>query len=30
VERALTALSGFDSAADPLRHIARYIVERNH
>jgi len=28
-EAALTALEGFDSHADPLRAIARYIVERD-
>ena len=29
VEGALTALSGFGDSAEPLRAIARYIVERN-
>jgi geranylgeranyl diphosphate synthase type II len=28
VERALSALEGFDHRADPLRNLARYIVER--
>lgn len=29
VDQALSALEDFDEKADPLRHIARYIIERN-
>ncbi|KTB74379.1 MULTISPECIES: polyprenyl synthetase family protein [Pseudomonas] len=29
-DQALTALSPFDAAAEPLRELARYIVERRH
>jgi geranylgeranyl diphosphate synthase type II len=29
LEEALTAISGFDEKADPLRQFARYIVERD-
>lgn len=29
-EQALAALASFDSKADPLRHLARYAVERRH
>jgi geranylgeranyl diphosphate synthase type II len=28
VQRAVSALTGFDSGADPLRALARYVVER--
>jgi geranylgeranyl diphosphate synthase type II len=28
VERALSAISGYDAKADPLRAIARYVLER--
>ena len=28
VEEALSAIAGFDDRADPLRAIARYVVER--
>ncbi len=28
VQRAVSALTGFDSSADPLRALARYVVER--
>ena len=28
VERAITRLESFDHQADPLRHIATYIIER--
>lgn len=30
LQQALTALEHFDSAADKLRHLARYIVARDH
>jgi geranylgeranyl diphosphate synthase type II len=30
VDRSLTALEGFDKSADPLRAIARYIIDRDH
>ncbi len=30
VEEALEALSSFGAEADPLRHLARYVVERDH
>lgn len=29
IEAAIKCLHGFDQAAEPLRHIARYIIERN-
>ena len=29
-DQALAALRPFDAAAEPLRHLARYIVERRH
>ncbi len=29
VEAAIESLKGFNKEADPLRHIARYIIERN-
>ena len=28
VDEAIQALEAFDHRADPLRHIARYIIER--
>jgi len=29
-DQALNALRHFDAAAEPLRELARYIVERRH
>jgi hypothetical protein len=29
VKKAVAAMDGFDHKADPLRDLARYIVERN-
>ncbi len=30
IEAAIDHLEGFDDKADPLRHMARYVIERDH